>query len=121
MKRITQKEVLQAIQDSGGIMSTIARRLNCNWNTARNYCEKWEATRQALTAETESTIDEAESAIIKAIKKHDINICKWYLSTKGKGRGYTTELQETEQGGNEKEDTEIRIIIDDCPPETMKL
>lgn len=111
MKRITQKEVLEAIRDSGGIMATIARRLSCNWNTARAYCEKWETTKQALKAETETIADLAESAIMDAIRAKDIAICKWYLSTKAKKRGYTTDLQETEQ--TEKEDTEIRIIIDD--------
>ena len=106
MKRITQKETLQAIKDSGGIMATIAGRLNCNWNTARAYCEKWEATRQALKDETESITDLAESAIVEAIKAKDLATCKWYLSTKGKARGYSTELETN--APQESADNELR-------------
>lgn len=109
MKRITQKDVLNAIKDSGGIITTIARRLNCNWNTARTYCNKWESTTTALQEETETVLDLAECGIIDAIKAGDLNIIKWYLSTKGKDRGYTTEL-------NVMQDTErepLKIIFED--------
>ena len=40
MKHIKQQDVLDAIKDSGGIISTIARRLHCNWNTAKASARK---------------------------------------------------------------------------------
>lgn len=121
MKRITKKDVLAAVHDSGGIISTIAKRLSCNWNTARAYCEKWEDTKQALTAEQEAIADLAETAIVDAIKSKDLSICKWYLSTKGKHRGYSTD---TDQQAPQPctDDNEIQIILSDCEDsETMNL
>lgn len=93
MKHIKQQDVLDAIKDSGGIISTIARRLHCNWNTAKAYCNKWESTKNALQEEKETTLDTAELKIIDAIKAGDTNIIKWFLSTKGKDRGYTTKIE----------------------------
>jgi len=109
VKRLSEKAVLESISDSGGIITTIARRLHVNWNTARTYCNKWESTRQALQEEVETTLDIAEMGIINAIKNGDTNTIKWYLSTKGKHRGYTTEVLE-----NLKTDTEpLHIIFTD--------
>lgn len=109
MKRLSEKAVLESISDSGGIITTIARRLHVNWNTARTYCNKWESTRQALQEEVETTLDIAEIGIINAIKNGDTNTIKWYLSTKGKNRGYTTEVM-----AEVKTDTEpLHIIFTD--------
>lgn len=111
MKTIKQKDVLDAIKDSGGIISTIARRLCCNWNTARTYCDKWESTKAALQEEKETTLDTAESKILDAIKDGDINIIKWYLSTKGKERGYSTDLKTALQLNKEPADP-LHIVFD---------
>ena len=93
MKHIKQQDVLDAIKDSGGIISTIARRLHCNWNTAKAYCNKWESTKNALQEEKETTLDTAELKVLDAIKAGDTQIIKWFLSTKGKDRGYTTKIE----------------------------
>ncbi len=93
MKQIKQQDVLDAIKDSGGVISTIARRLKCNWNTAKTYCDKWESTKTALQDEKETTLDTAELKVLDAIKAGDTQIIKWFLSTKGKDRGYTTKIE----------------------------
>jgi len=84
-----QDIVLDAIKGSGAIMSTIARRLGVDWHTADKYCRKWEATKQALIDEEERTLDLAESTLLKSIESGDTQSAKWYLSTKGKKRGYS--------------------------------
>lgn len=111
MKHIKQQDVLDAIKDSGSIISTIARRLHCNWNTAKAYCNKWESTKNALQEEKETTLDTAELKIIDAIKAGDTNIIKWFLSTKGKERGYTTDLKTTLQLEREGDDPIINIVL----------
>lgn len=123
MKTITQKQVLDAIKDSGGIYSTIARRLKCNWNTARTYCDKWESTKTALQDEIETTLDNAEIKLLDAIKAGDTQIIKWYLSTKGKHRGYTTKIETTVTDENAEPlhiifdglDTITREDLENCP------
>ena len=94
-----KEKVLEAISGSYGIISKIAENLECSWWTAKRYCEKWEATRQALEEENESAVDFSESMLMKKIKDGDSQMIRFHLATKGKRRGYT-EKQEVEHTGN---------------------
>ena len=89
VRRFTPELVIEAIKGSGAIMSTIARRLSCDWRTADKYCQKWEATRHALANETETILDMAESKLYESIQGGNTQDAKWLLSTKGKRRGFT--------------------------------
>jgi hypothetical protein len=102
---MNKKEVLDAIKGSGAIMSTVARHLSVDWHTAKKYCNKWEETRRALENETEHTIDLAEITVLKGIETGDIQAAKWYLSTKGKKRGYSERHEIT---GAEGEPIEVK-------------
>lgn len=86
------EQVLLAIEDSGGIMSNVARRLNCTWDTAKAYCLKWDETKQALLNEKETVLDIAENTLLDKIKEGDEQSAKWYLSKIGKLRGYGDSL-----------------------------
>ena len=81
--------IIAAIKGSGGIMSTIARRLKVEWHTAQSYVRHSIVTVQALQNEEETALDLAESTLLKAIKNNDVQAAKWLLSTKGKRRGYS--------------------------------
>jgi hypothetical protein len=70
-------------------MSTIARKLNCDWSTAQKYIKLDEVARQALSDEEETVLDMCESTLLQSIKEKDVQSAKWYLSTKGKKRGYS--------------------------------
>lgn len=93
-----KETIITAIKGSGAIMNTIAKRLDVAWHTAHKYCNEYEETRQALKDETERTIDMAESAVLESIQNGNTQDAKWYLSTKGKGRGYS-EKYEVEHSG----------------------
>lgn len=88
MSRKNKKAILAAIKDSGGIISTIARRLNVTWHTADNWIKEFEETKQALKDEENIILDMAESTIFKSIKDGSSQDAKWYLSTKGRHRGF---------------------------------
>jgi DNA-binding MarR family transcriptional regulator len=88
MKDFTEKEVLKAIADTGGIISRIAENLHCDWHTAKKYIDKFEKTKLAYSAETESVLDIAESKLIENIQDNDNTAIIFYLKTKGKSRGY---------------------------------
>ncbi len=95
------------IKDSGGIISTIARNVGCDWLTAKLWIEK-NATLSALyEAECETVLDVAESVVygnVQAAAKlqadaRKVNTAvivdsadaKWLLTKKGKRRGYGEE------------------------------
>ena len=97
----TAEEVLEAVEGSGGIMSTVADRLNCTWRTARRYVNMYVSTREAFEAETEQIGDMAESLVFGNIEiareaqKEESKLVdsadeRWLLSRKFKGRGYKT-------------------------------
>ena len=86
MRGFKQAQVLTAIKGSAGIMSTIARRLDCDWTTAKKYVNKWDKTRQAFADEDEAIIDLAESILYKSIRAGDTRDAKWLLSKRRKAK-----------------------------------
>ena len=92
-QKLTRKEVLDAIYNCGGIVLTVAKRLGIkDWYTAKHYIDKWEETKTAFKAEEESILDAAEGVVKKRITEGDTATAKWYLTKKGKDRGYADDL-----------------------------
>ena len=89
MAKANKQQLLDAINGSYGIISTIAKRLNVNWNTARTYIKADDDATQAYNNERNSMLDKAESCIINALEQNDVSTAKWFLQLKGKDRGYT--------------------------------
>lgn len=88
MARKTDVAILEAIKGSGGIMSTIARKLGVTWHTADSWIRESEELMEALKDEKETILDMAESTLLNKIKEGDEQSAKWYLSKIGKLRGY---------------------------------
>ena len=99
-------EILDAIKNSSGIISEIARKLNCDWHTAKRYVDKWKETKQAILDETEQVKDKAESQTFTAINNGDMQTVRWFLATKGKDRGYSEKVDIEHSGG-------VTILHDD--------
>lgn len=100
MKKFTMEQVLECIEDTGGIISTIADELKkvkgsngkCSWSTAKKYIEMWPETKKAYEDELERFLDVAESTVMTAMMNDDVAAAKFVLATKGKHRGYTKEV-----------------------------
>ena len=105
-RKISQKTLLEAIRNSGGIYSTIARKLDIAWSTARVKVEADPVTKQAYEDECERVLDLAEATIIKSVEGGDTSDAKWLLARKGKKRGYGDKL---ELGGDGEKPLEITI------------
>lgn len=88
MARKTDVAILEAIKGSGGIMSTIARKLGVTWHTADSWIRESGELMEALKDEKETILDMAESTLLNKIKEGDEQSAKWYLSKIGKLRGY---------------------------------
>lgn len=97
-KNFQLSDIKNAVKGSAGIYSTIARRLDCDWHTAKRYVEMYEETKTMYDAENESTLDLAESMLLKNIQEQDPASIFFYLKTKGKKRGYVEKVQ-TEHSG----------------------
>ena len=86
-------DFINAIPGSGGIITTIAGRVGCSWHTAKKYIETMPTVKAAYDDECESVLDMAEGVLLKGIKSGDTSDAKWYLSRKGKRRGYADKLE----------------------------
>ena len=95
----TAQVFLEAIPGTGGIVSAIARKVGCDWNTAKKYIDQYPTVRAAYDAECEAMLDLAESTVLKNIKDGDTQDAKWYLTKKGKRRGYGDTVALTGEGG----------------------
>ena len=110
-KRILKKkELLEAIQGSYGIISTIAARLHCNWHTVDETIKLYPECMQALADENESILDFTEGKAIERIKEGDGTMIRFMLATKGKKRGYTYE--DKLEYDDTTEDSTLNVICD---------
>ena len=109
-KSIKEKDLLAAIEDSNGFVTTIAARLHCSWHAADNAIKASTAALQALKDEEEKTLDFVEGKAIARIKADDGAMIRFYLATKGKKRGFT--YDEKMEADETAEDNEVNVICD---------
>ena len=109
-RNFKKKDVLDAIDGSYGIVSTVAAKLHCNWHTADEYIKKWPETLQAINDEEESKLDFVEGKAITKINEGDGAMIRFYLATKGKKRGFT--YDEKLEADESAEDSNINVVCD---------
>ena len=109
-KSIKEKDLLTAIEDSNGFVTTIAARLHCSWHAADNAIKASPAAIQAIKDEEEKTLDFVEGKAITKINEGDGAMIRFYLATKGKKRGFT--YDEKLEADESAEDNNINVICD---------
>ena len=109
-KSIKEKDLLAAIEDSNGFVTTIAARLHCSWHAADNAIKASPAAIQAIKDEEEKTLDFVEGKAIAKINEGDGAMIRFYLATKGKKRGFT--YDEKLEADESAEDNSINVICD---------
>lgn len=107
--QFSAQQFLDAIPGTGGIIAAIAKRVGCAWHTAKKYIENHPTVHAAYEDECESVLDLAEAKTIEAIRNGDTQMIRYYLSTKGKRRGYT---ERTEITGADNEPLTVRYVND---------
>ena len=109
-KSIKEKDLLAAIEDSNGFVTTIAARLHCSWHAADNAIKASALALQAIKDEEEKTLDFVEGKAISRINEGDGTMIRFYLATKGKKRGYT--YDEKLEADESAEDSNINVVCD---------
>ena len=108
--KLKEKELLENIKGSYGIISTIAARLHVDWHTVDDTIKMYPSCMQALADENESVLDFTEGKAIERIKDGDSVMIRFMLATKGKKRGYTYE--DKLEADETAEDNEVNVICD---------
>ena len=108
--KLKEKELLENIKGSYGIISTIAARLHVDWHTVDDTIKMYPSCMQALADENESVLDFTEGKAIERIKDGDSVMIRFMLATKGKKRGYTYE--DKLEVDDTTEDNTLNVICD---------
>jgi hypothetical protein len=83
-KQFKAQDFIDAIPGTGGIIVAIARKVGCNWHTAKRYIETYPTIKAAYDDECAAIDDLAVSTVLKAIKDGDVSTAKWWLAKKRK-------------------------------------
>ena len=108
--KLKEKELLENIKGSYGIISTIAARLHVDWHTVDDTIKMYPSCMQALADENESVLDFTEGKAIERIKDGDSVMIRFMLATKGKKRGYTYE--DKLEADETADDNNINVVCD---------
>lgn len=110
-RHLTERMMLRAIKDSHGILSIIARRCRASPTTVKKSLELYPIVKQAYLDECDRILDIAEDKVLASIMNNDITTAKWYLTNKGKERGYGR------QDMSINNTIELPVFIDDMTEE----
>lgn len=128
----TAAQFIKAIPGSGGIISTIASRVGCEWHTVKRYIGKHPTVMKAYRDEQEKGLDRAESVLMGnialalkqlqtegRIEQVDSSDAKWLLARKGKDRGYVERTQQEHSGpdGGPIQHTRLSRALDRLLPD----
>jgi len=107
-QKFPNEQIIQAIQETKGMLTLTAKRLGIEYHTMQSYVAKNPDIQEALHETKNALLDAVELTLYdKAIKERDITALIFLAKTQGKARGYS-EKTETEHSGA----LEIRITHD---------
>ena len=92
-ERYTCQQVIDALQQTRGMVYLAAEVLGCIPQTVYNYIERHPSIKAAWEAESGLMTDLAEQKLYNAIMRDESWAIGFYLKTKGKSRGYTERLE----------------------------
>ena len=93
-KKVTDKQLIEALRKSGGIISLASREIERQWGISitqsgiSHRIAKDPKLQEEIKEITETVKDLAESKLIKAINRGSLTAIIFYLKTKAKDRGY---------------------------------
>jgi hypothetical protein len=88
-QKFEREKIIDALRASKGMVYLAAKRLRCTPMTVYNYIQRYASVYEVKEAERGKMVDIAESKLYKAIINGEPWAIRFYLSTKGKDRGYT--------------------------------
>jgi hypothetical protein len=112
---IVKKNLLEALEQSLGIVTTACKIVGCARSTFYKYYKEDQDFRASVDELENLTLDFVESKLHKQIENDNTTATIFYLKTKGKKRGYIErkEVEMTAEVSTSKLSKEARKKIDD--------
>lgn len=102
-RRYTDKQILNAVSQSKGLVFLAAKHLGCTPSTIHHRAQKNPKIRECIEDERGWILDFAESKLLQAVKGGEAWAVCFLLKTQGKQRGYV-ERQEV------KAETKVAMV-----------
>src|ERR687898_2491658 len=85
-RKYTQEEMIEALEESRGLIAPAARALGCSRATVRSYIDEYSAVAQAKLDQEEAVKDMAENALYAASLRGEAWAICFYLKCRAKDR-----------------------------------
>lgn len=110
---ITNEQIEKALNNSLGIISAAADQLGCTRQNLSQRILKSKALKKILLNAQETSLDLAESKLLKNIKLGKEASIFFYLKTRGKVRGYVEKTEIDQKSDISGEITVKKRLLDD--------
>ena len=90
---MAKKNLLLALEQSLGVVTTACRKIGCNRRTHYNWMESDPEYAAAYAELADVALDFAETSLHKQILSGEVASTIFYLKTKGKNRGYIERVE----------------------------
>lgn len=87
-QKLIKKNFLTALEKTGGIITPACQQVGISRESIRLWRKEDPEFDAAIAEVNETALDFAETALMKNIQAGDTQAIKFYLSTKGRCRGY---------------------------------
>ncbi|TIP29395.1 MAG: hypothetical protein E5X67_07260 [Mesorhizobium sp.] len=91
--KLTQERVAKALTKTGAMVAETAKLLGVSRQSLYLFLQRYPELQQLRTEIEDEMLDEAEGHLATAVRNGDLDACMYYLSTKGKNRGFTTSVE----------------------------
>jgi transposase-like protein len=108
-RKYTQEQMIEALEQSKGLIAPAARALGCSRDTIRSYIDEYSAVAQAKLDQEEAVKDMAENALYAAILRGEAWAICFYLKCRAKDRGY---VERAELTGTNGAPVKIKLVYD---------
>jgi transposase-like protein len=109
-RKYTQEQMIEALEQSKGLIAPAARALGCSRDTIRTYIDEYSAVAQAKLDQEEAVKDMAENALYAAILRGEAWAICFYLKCRAKDRGY---VERAELTGANSAPVKIKLVYDE--------
>jgi len=109
-RKYTEQQIIEALEESKGLIAPAARKLGCARDTIRRYLEEYEDIAQAIKDQREAVTDMAENALYQAILDREAWAVCFYLKCMAKDRGY---VERAELTGTNAAPVKIKLVYDE--------
>ena len=109
-RKYTPEQMIDALEESKGLIAPAARALGCSRDTIRSYLEEYSDVAQAKLDQHEAVKDMAENALYAAILRGEAWAICFYLKCMAKDRGYVERAELTSTSGAP---VKIKLVYDE--------